>query len=390
LDEVDLCPATSFNSTGGWQTWQSVNIPDLVLEQGIHKLRVVIDVGDFNLNFFNLTQKGATNTIPAKFVSGATDTSGFMVNITTNKPMNAIESMSSEGFEVFVNDVKISIDSVKVNLQNPRIITIAVNPQIQYGDIVKISYQGTNLTAQDGTQLDVFFSQLVKNNLPVRYLIPVRIQAEAYISQHGISTETTSDAGGGLNVGWTDAGDYMDYLVKVEQPGVYPVNYRIASYQQAGKIELQIIGETTEVLHELILPVTGGWQTWTTVTKNATLTPGLFTFRIFVKTAGFNLNWFEFSQASGIDDEITHDHSPYLITPNPSDGVFTLQTNTDTQTISSIRIFDCLGKCVLDLTAGQTINFPVQFDLSNQKKGIYFLLINNGRNLSTQKIVLNY
>jgi len=390
LDEVDLCPITSFNSTGGWQSWQTITIPNLVLEQGIHKLKTIIDVGDFNFNYINLVMKGATNTIPAKFVSGATDSTGFQVNVTMNKPMNPIHSQAPEGFEVTVNDVKISVDSVKVSEQNPRIVTLWVSPQIQYGDVVKVTCQGTTIMAQDGTTVEDFFLQSVKINLPVRYFIPCKIEAENYTSQHGISTETTSDTGGGLNVGWTDAGDYMDYLVKIDQPGVYPVNYRVASYQQSGKIELQMLGETTQVIHSVVLPVTGGWQTWKTVTQNATLPAGIFTIRIYVKTAGFNLNWFEFAQASGIDDELATDHSPYLISPNPSDGLFTLETKIQNQTTVSIQVFDFLGTSVLNYSRISNLDFPLNFDLSNYKRGIYFLIVNDGQNIFSHKIAVTH
>lgn len=387
LDEVDLCPATNFNSTGGWQNWQTVTIPNLVLEEGEHRFRVMIDVGDFNLNYMNFIQKGATNTIPATFVSAATDSTGFKVNVTLNKPLNPQQSQAPEGFEVSVNFAQIAVDSIKVSPENPRIVTLSVSPQIQYGDVVKVTCQGTIITAQDGTSVEDFFSQPVKNNLPVRYSIPVKIEAENYTSQHGISTETTSDTGGGLNVGWTDAGDYMDYLVKVSQPGIYPVNYRIASYQQSGKIELQILGETTQVVHQVVFPVTGGWQTWKTVTQNATLPAGIFTFRIYVKTAGFNLNWFEFAQSIGINENIQLQNSPYQISPNPTKGQFTLNTSIENQPVPAIKIVDSLGKCILDFT-GQELTFPLKIDLSNHKKGIYFLIIDDGQNLFSQKVVV--
>ncbi len=387
LDEVDLCPATTFNSTGGWQNWQTITIPNLVLEAGEHRLRVMIDVGDFNLNYVNFVKKEATNTIPATFVSAATDSTGFKVNVTLNKPMSPLQSQAPEGFEVMVNYVAISVDSLVVSPQNSRIVTLSVSPQIQYGDVVKVSYQGTTITAQDGTSLEVFFSQTVKNNLPVRYSIPVKIEAENYTSQHGISTETTSDTGGGLNVGWTDAGDYMDYLVKVTQPGIYPVNYRIASYQQSGKIELQILGETTQVVHEVIFPVTGGWQTWKTVTQNATLPAGIFTFRIYVKTAGFNLNWFEFTQSIGIEDTFQQTGQTYQIYPNPSNGLIFLNTNLKNQHVVSMKIYDSVGKCIMDLSE-QALILPIKIDLSNRKRGVYFMIIDDGQNLFSQKVVV--
>src|SRR5688572_9239551 len=39
----------------------------------------------------------------------------------------------------------------------------------------------------------------------------VKIEAESFTAMDGIGTENTSDAGGGLNVGWQDNNDWMDY-----------------------------------------------------------------------------------------------------------------------------------------------------------------------------------
>ena len=123
-------------------------------------------------------------------------------------------------------------------------------------------------------------------------VVPARIQAENFCSQSGIQTEPTYDAGGGENVGYVQAGDYMDYQIQVPSTGSYQVNYRIAANgASGGAIQLQLNGNN---IGNISLPGTGGWQTYTTVSNEVSLTQGPHTLRVFAQQAGWNLNWFEF------------------------------------------------------------------------------------------------
>jgi hypothetical protein len=228
----------------------------------------------------------------------------------------------------------------------------------------------------------------VTNNLPKRKLIPGLIQAEDFFDSHGIQTETTTDAGGGLNVGYFDGGDYLDYLVDVTETGAFTVKYRVASYQQAGKIELQIVGETNVILHELILPITGGWQTWTTITKDVTLSKGEYLFRIYVKTAGFNLNWVEFVSHVGIDDDADTDFPGFNIFPNPNNGHFSLQIPDNGNSVYSIQILNSLGQVVFENREISQRNFLFDVDLSDQRNGIYFLIVRDGNEIQTSKFII--
>ncbi|MEC8817789.1 MAG: carbohydrate-binding domain-containing protein, partial [Planctomycetota bacterium] len=40
--------------TGTWQTWTTLTVPGVFLEQGVHQLRLEIDDGDFNLNHIDV------------------------------------------------------------------------------------------------------------------------------------------------------------------------------------------------------------------------------------------------------------------------------------------------------------------------------------------------
>lgn len=120
--------------------------------------------------------------------------------------------------------------------------------------------------------------------------IPGKTEAENYGSMSGVQTESTSDTGGGINVGWIDANDWMDYTVNVASAGTYTISYRVAATTSGKTLQLKN-GNTT--LHTVSIPNTGGWQAWTTVTGTATLAAGSNTLRITTTTGGFNVNWFE-------------------------------------------------------------------------------------------------
>ncbi|MCY9692687.1 carbohydrate-binding protein [Paenibacillus alginolyticus] len=131
---------------------------------------------------------------------------------------------------------------------------------------------------------------------PSGAVIPGKIEAESYSAMFGIQTETTTDTGGGLNVGWTDTGDWMDYSVNVQSAGTYTVGFRVASNSSTSQLQLKNSAGT--VLTTVDVPNTGGWQTWTTVNANVNLTAGNQTLRFYVSSTGLNLNWMNFTSGS--------------------------------------------------------------------------------------------
>jgi hypothetical protein len=125
--------------------------------------------------------------------------------------------------------------------------------------------------------------------------IPGTVQAENFTVMNGIQTQATTDAGGGLNVGYIDAGDWLDYKVNVQTAGTYNIQYRVASLNGGGSIQLK---SDTTVLATTAVPSTGAWQTWATVNATANLSAGEQTLRIAVPVGGYNINWIGFSSAS--------------------------------------------------------------------------------------------
>ena len=96
----------------------------------------------------------------------------------------------------------------------------------------------------------------------------ILLEAEAYVSvvelpDGEVGTQPTNDEGGGLNVGWIDAGDWMEYEINVIEPGNYSVSYRMAS--QSGSDSVVNLLKDGDLVDSVQVPNTGGWQNWQTV-----------------------------------------------------------------------------------------------------------------------------
>ena len=127
----------------------------------------------------------------------------------------------------------------------------------------------------------------------------LRVEAEDYSSAEGIQTESTSDAGGGLNVGWVDSGDSLSYdnaPFVSESAEQLVAAFRVASDVGGGRLVLT--GPSgSPVYGGINIPSTGGWQSWTTLFLPISLAAGEHRFEIHAEVGGWNLNWFELMEA---------------------------------------------------------------------------------------------
>jgi hypothetical protein len=106
----------------------------------------------------------------------------------------------------------------------------------------------------------------------------------------GVDIQATTDTGGGNNVGWTAAGEWLEYTVNVTSSGTYSLSARAASAAGGGSMHVDRDG--ANVTGTMAIPSTGAWQTWTTVTSGGfSLSAGQHVLRVAVDSAGFNLNW---------------------------------------------------------------------------------------------------
>ena len=107
----------------------------------------------------------------------------------------------------------------------------------------------------------------------------------------GVDLETTSDTGGGYDVGWSSSGQWFRYNVNVQSAQTYPVAFRVAN-GTGSNATFHLTNSAGTNLGEITVPPTGGWQTWITVTGTIVLPAGVQTLTLDQDSGGFNINFF--------------------------------------------------------------------------------------------------
>lgn len=126
----------------------------------------------------------------------------------------------------------------------------------------------------------------------------ITIQAEDFLVMNGVQVEPTTDAGGGSNVGYLDAGDWLSYgAVTIPTTGDYVVEYRYASLNGGGNLTFEEAGGSP-TYGSINVPATGGWQNWATARHTVRLNAGSHKFGIKVNNGGWNLNWIRITPAN--------------------------------------------------------------------------------------------
>ena len=111
-----------------------------------------------------------------------------------------------------------------------------------------------------------------------------------------VDIAASTDAGAGCLVGWTAAGEWLNYTVNVAAAGTYAIDVRVASNGAGGTFHIEVNG--VNKTGPITVPNTGGWQTWQTITKTGvSLSAGTQVIRVVMDSIGAsgsiaNFNWF--------------------------------------------------------------------------------------------------
>jgi len=112
-------------------------------------------------------------------------------------------------------------------------------------------------------------------------------------TSEGVDLQATTDTGGGYNVGWINAGEWLEYTINVKNAARYELRLRVASPNASCSARVRLAG--TDLTGTWAFAGTGSYQTWQTITKVVDLPPGQQVLHLDAITAGFNLNWIELS-----------------------------------------------------------------------------------------------
>jgi hypothetical protein len=289
--------------------------------------------------------------------------SDFIINSTVNHPISRVVYNPADAY------------SVLINTQNT----------IFYNEPLTVNYSGSNLRSTDSDKVPVFSAMFVLNKISPRYMIPGKIESENYSLMSGIQTEVTTDVGGGLDVGYTNAGDYMKYPVFVQTAGNFDLTYRMAG--NGGKASLFYDDATNaSFVGSVTFPATGGWQNWQDIKLPVALTSGAHTLKVTVDVEGFNLNYMNFTlNTSALHSQF--DDAGFGMYPNPANDEFSLVYTCENKSVR-MDILNLQGSIVLTDHFTDRVHISNNYMVGNLQKGIFLVRIIDGGKLLTRKLVI--
>ena len=174
-----------------------------------------------------------------------------------------------------------------------------------------------------------------------------------------------------LNMGRTQYRGMMRYS------GEYTVRVRTAS-EVNGSASMELIDQDGQSigLGDFVFPASGGWQTWTTSSKEVDMDAGLYTLRVTVTEAPFNLNWYEFEYEEEVEEPGFTSFKTVLAYPNPvQTGEVTVAFSVFFPQTLTLSIYDALGRPVYGKTYEDVTSIEEKISLQGLAAGVYEVFV---------------
>ncbi|MCX2745451.1 DUF5010 C-terminal domain-containing protein [Mangrovivirga sp. M17] len=273
-------------NTGNWQVYSTVVVENVAISSGSHVMRIVIDAPGFNLNYIEGVESVEEPVLTSIVLSPdvATINEGQTQQFTAqgfdqnNEPINASFAWTATGGTIDNNGLFTG--------------TIA-------GEFT--------VTATSGTVSGE--AAVTVNSVFTGFNIPGRVEAEnfsgyydtspgniggAFRTNEDVDLEVTGDVDGLYNVGWTEAGEWLEFDINSTASN-YDIALRVASAVGGGSLRVEIDGN--DVTGSVAVPNTGGWQSYQTITiEDVDIAEGVHKMRVFFIAGGINLNYVAFAE----------------------------------------------------------------------------------------------
>ena len=317
-----------------------------------------------------------SSTINSASAIRATVTIGGFAGATPSGPVTAYKDCNYAGYAVGLSQGTYTLSQLNaLGILNDDISSIKISSGYKVTLYKHDNFGGPalTLTADDNCLVDNSWNDSTSSLKvePNSSSFSTVIQAEAYNFMSGVDVETTTDAGGGQNVGWIDAGDWMSYPVTIPATGTYRIDYRVASPNANTSLRLEKDAGATQ-LGSVVIPNTGGWQNWATVSHTVNLPAGSYNIGLATTTGGFNLNYLTITSVSTArlaQAVVTPkaDEPSVLLSPNPVTEQLQLRGY---EKVNRISIYDINGRGVMTVKKpGNTIS------VSSLTPGMYIVVI---------------
>lgn len=364
----------SLPSTGGWDTWKTAAITNIIIPKGTIKVRLVFESGGVNVNYFQFRNPKSVESTAFEMLSSETAPWADEVTVRLNKP---VSSLTGQPFLITLDGIPTTTLTSSVSTTDSTVINITVAEPILNTGKLKISY--TSSACSSGNQLlSLFQSVDVVNKTVPHQSVPGRIEAEAFAVNKGFSFETCTDNGGGQNTSYAATDKYLDFYIWVQQNGTYQLDFRIAVEAASAQIAVLIDQNGSKVpLKSVTFSQTGGWQNWQTQSTNVPLKAGKNIIRLLSRSGGYNLNWIEFSSLTTVHTPISGKCKLY---PNPAKDYFFVQF--EEPQIRTLELVDLQGRIISKYF---TQNHLEKFDILSLLPGMYIVKISDYHNVFSMK-----
>jgi hypothetical protein len=358
--------------------------------------QVPINFGDYNysplfgykhglLNFPSASSNEALLPYAAK-----TNGDGDRLILALSDEITSLNYESSD-FEIKVDNIAIPdmISEVAMADFDESILYLELNSQIAEGEDISLSYSGSGISSSNlvlEVFNDLYVHNSVGNSIGGENNIPGKIEAENFFDMFGIQTEPCFDTGGGLNIGYIEAGDWMKYNVEVDHSGVYSVTGRISGYEP-GSLDITF---NDSIQISVNYSSTNGWQNWQDFTTEVSLEEGSYIMEVTARQNAFNINYYNFELISGISD-LGPSIREISVYPNPLRSELHLDFTNQVSGEVRIKMIDITGKLTQDLYNGKSnIGFnSFRFTIDPaMPKGLYFLEIKDEKKRYFRKVIL--
>jgi glucose/arabinose dehydrogenase/PKD repeat protein len=318
FDGVDKTGPITVPNTGGWQTWRDVAKANISLPAGTVVMKVVADSNNGwgfagNFNYFTLSAGSqsapaapsnlvatSTNATQATltWTDRSTDETSFKVErkLGLNGTWQAVAVVPADtagyldtglvGSTTYYYRVRATNGAGDSAASNEAFTTTADAAQSPFG--------GTAWPIANPIQ----FENFDVGGPGVAYLDATPGNEGGAYRNENVDIEVTGDAGGGYNVGWASAGEWLEYTIDVPAAGTYRLDTRLASPISGGRFHYEV--DNVDVTGPVSVPATGAWQAYQTVSvPGIYLSPGTHTVRFSLdQNNGWgwtaNFNWFQF------------------------------------------------------------------------------------------------
>jgi len=375
-------------NTGAFQTWQTVNT-SVNQTTGVHNVYLVFKGSGsslFNVDHWSFSSGGPSVTITSP---KSTDVlfSGNEITITATAQA---QNGTIVSVEFFYDGKSIGIDNVAPYSIN----YMPVSSGSHTITATVTDSQGNKRSSE--VSITIYVPQGPYKGSP--WPIPGMIEAEHYdeggegFAYHeantngneGLATlrndevdiEQTGDVSGSYNVGYILSGEWLEYTVNVTATDKYDLNLRVAADGAGRTFHVEMDNE--DITGDIIVPNTGGWQNWETVTvPNIDLTSGKKVMRVVFDSDYMNLNWLEFKNTIVTDLESALIENTRVY-PNPFTDKIYCKINGE----YTYQLLNMEGMVLEDGTTLGEIHIR-----KNYPKGAYILKIKQNDLVKVYKVV---